>query len=199
VNAQVIELVVLAIVAGVVLARLYATLGRRTGAERPSTPAPQPAQGDLRETMAERPQAGLGAATSAAGGLAELMRIDPTFDAGHFMAGARGAYELIVTAFAQGDKEALRSLLTPRVFEAYAKAIDDRVAKGEKGSDLVRLKSADFVDAKVDGDSARVTVKFEAELAEGAHGLRDTKEKWVFEREIRAYDPNWKLARVLAA
>lgn len=196
-NAQVIELLVLAIVAGVVLARLYVTLGRRTGAERPSTPAPQPAQGDLRETLAERPQPGAQPA-GASGGLAELMHIDPTFDAGHFMTGARGAYELIVTAFAQGDKEGLRPLLTPRVFDVYAKAIDERLAKGEKGSELVRLKSADFLDAAVDGDIARITVKFEAELAEGAHGLRDTKEKWAFERDVRSHDPNWKLARVLA-
>jgi predicted lipid-binding transport protein (Tim44 family) len=198
VNAQVIELLVLAVVAGIVLARLYATLGRRTGAERPSTPAPQPAQGDLRETLAERPLPGAQTG-SASGGLAELMRIDPSFDAGHFMSGARSAYELIVTAFAQGDKDGLRALLTPRVFEVYSKAIDERQARGEKGSELVRLKSADFLDATVDADVARITVKFEAELAEGAHGLRDTKEKWVFERDVRSYDPNWKLARVLAA
>lgn len=197
-NAQVIELLVLAVVAGIVLARLYATLGRRTGAERPSTPAPQPAQGDLRETLAERPLPGAQTG-SGSGGLAELMRIDPSFDAGHFMTGARSAYELIVTAFAQGDKDGLRALLTPRVFEVYSKAIDERQARGEKGSELVRLKSADFLDATVDADVARITVKFEAELAEGAHGLRDTKEKWVFERDVRSYDPNWKLARVLAA
>lgn len=197
-NAQVIELLVLAIVAGVVLARLYATLGRRTGAERPSTPAPQPAQGDLRETMAERPQPGAQTG-GASGGLAELMRVDPTFDAGHFIAGARSAYELIVTAFAQGDKDSLKALLTPRVFDVYSKAIDARQARGEKGSELVRLKSADFLDASIEADVARITVKFEAELAEGAHGLRDTKEKWVFERDVRSYDPNWKLARVLAA
>ena len=33
------------------------------------------------------------------------MRVDPTFEAGHFLTGARSAYELIVTAFAQGDRQ----------------------------------------------------------------------------------------------
>jgi predicted lipid-binding transport protein (Tim44 family) len=174
-------------------------LGRRTGAERPSNPAPQPAHGDLRETAPPRAPVEATPAGAAAGGLADLMRADPGFDAGRFMAGARAAYELTVTAFAKGDKEALRQLLTPRVFETYAKAIDDRAARGEKGSELVRLKSADLTDALLERDTARVSVRFEAELAEGAHGLRETREKWTFERDVRSSDPNWRLARVSAA
>lgn len=197
-NAQAIELLVLAIVAGVVLAKLYSSLGRRTGAERPPAPAPQPAQGEFREALADRANAGAVPGGPASGGLAELMRADPGFDSAHFMAGARGAYELIVTSFANGDKDQLRSLLTPRVFDAYSKAIEER-APGAKGSELVRLKTAEFVDARLEDHIARVSVRFEAELAEGATGLRDTKEKWTFERDVRSADPNWKLARVTAA
>jgi predicted lipid-binding transport protein (Tim44 family) len=42
-------------------------------------------------------------------------------------------------------------------------------------------------------------VKFEAELAEGEHGLRDTKELWTFERDTTSRDPNWRLAGVAQA
>lgn len=199
VNTTLVEFVVLAVVACVVLARLYMVLGRRTGAERPSSPAPQPAHGDLRETAPPRAPLEAAPAGAASGGLADLMRADPGFDAGRFMAGARAAYELTVTAFAKGDKEALGPLLTPRVFESYAKAIDERAARNEKGSELVRLKTAELIDALLDGDMARVSVRFEAELAEGAHGLRETREKWTFERDVRYSDPNWRLARVSAA
>ena len=203
-DTQLIEFLVLAVAAGVVLAKLYSVLGRRTGAEPPPQPRPQPAaqapQGDVpRDASLERAPASAALAGAAPGGLADLVRADPSFDPMHFLSGARAAYEMIVTAFAAGDRDGLRPLLTPRVHEAYAKAIDERAARGEKGAELVRLKSAELLDASVEGEAARVAVRFEAELAEGAHGLRDTKEKWTFERNLRSPDPNWKLARVVAA
>ncbi len=194
-----IEILVLAVVAGLVLARLYSVLGRRTGSERPSQPQPQPAQGELPRTQQPRqtPQASLGGAGG--DGLMDISRADPSFDPEHFLSGARGAYEIIIGAYAKGDKDALRNLLTPRVYETYVAAITQREAKGEKGPELVRLKSAELSDAALEGDNARVSVKFEAELAEGLHHLRDTKERWTFERDVRSSDPNWRLARVVQA
>lgn len=193
-----VEIAVLAFVAAFVLFRLYATLGRRTGAERPE-PRPQPAQGPLpqEERGPAPPPAAI--ATPAGDGIMAIVRADPQFDADHFLIGARGAYELIVNAYAKGDREALRPLLTPRVFESYAAAITTREQKGEAGPELVRLRSAEIADASLEGQSARVVVKFEAELAEGAHGVRDAREKWTFERDVRSSDPNWRLARVTAA
>ena len=196
-----IEIVVLAFIAGFVLFRLYATLGRRTGSERPVNPRPQPAQGALGQTFApaapQLPQAFAG--NPAGEGVMAIVRADPSFDIAHFMAGAKGAYEIIVGAFAKGDRDALRNLLTPRVFDAYVTAIAAREEKGEQGPELVRLKSADLAGAELAGDTARVTVKFESELAEGAHGVRDAHESWTFERVVRSADPNWRLARVAAA
>jgi predicted lipid-binding transport protein (Tim44 family) len=139
------------------------------------------------------------AGNPASEGVMAIVRADPSFDIAHFMAGAKGAYEIIVNAFAKGDRDALRNLLTPRVFDAYLTAIAAREAKGEPGPELVRLKSADLAGAELAGDTARVTVKFESELAEGAHGVRDAHERWTFERVVRAADPNWRLARVAAA
>jgi predicted lipid-binding transport protein (Tim44 family) len=135
----------------------------------------------------------------AGGGVADIVRADPNFDVGHFLNGARSAYEMIVQAFAKGDRAALRPLLTTRVFSSYDKAIAEREAAGGPGPELVRLKSAELADAQLDGNIARVAVKFEAELAEGVHGLRDTKERWTFEREVNSQDPNWRLAAVAQA
>ncbi|MEZ5994238.1 MAG: Tim44/TimA family putative adaptor protein [Hyphomonadaceae bacterium] len=197
-DQSLIEILVLAFVAGFVLFRLYTTLGRRTGAERP--PEPQPAQGELpREAAATPPPTAKVGAAAASEGLEAIQRLDAGFDAGHFVSGARGAYELIVGAFAKGDRDALRGLLTPRVFDSYVAAIAAREAKGEAGPELVRLKSAEIVDAQLDGAIAKIAIRFEAELAEGAHGVRDARERWTFERDVRSNDPNWLLARVQAA
>ncbi len=193
------EIAVLAFIAGFVLFRLYTTLGKRTGAERPE-PRPQPAQGELpREEIGAPPVSMPAAAGQAGEGLMSIVRADPQFDVEHFVIGARGAYELIVNAFAKGDRDTLRPLLTQRVFDSYVAAIEAREAKGEPGPELVRLRSGEIVDATLTSDVARIAVKFEAELAEGAHGVRDAREKWTFERDIRSNDPNWRLSRVAAA
>ena len=195
-----IEILVLAFIAGFILFRLYTTLGRRTGAERPAEPRPAPAQGELPpERPTQAPLAPSAPAGPASEGLMAIVRADPSFDSEHFVTGARGAYELIVNAFAKGDREALRGLLTPRVFDSYVAAINAREEKGDAGPELVRLRTAEIVDAGLQSATARVTVRFEAELAEGAHGVRDAREKWTFERDIRSSDPNWRLARVAAA
>jgi predicted lipid-binding transport protein (Tim44 family) len=193
-----IEIFVLALVAFIVLFRLYTTLGRRTGAERP--PRPQPAEGELpRESMAAPLIAMPIPAGPAAEGLVQIARADPNFEPIHFTAGAKGAYELIVNAFAKGDRDTLKPLLTPRVFDAYAAAIAEREKTDAVGPELVRLKSGEIDEASLEGDIARVAVKFEAELAEGVHGVRDARERWTFERNVRSADPNWRLARVAQA
>lgn len=197
-DQSLIEILILAFIAGFVLFRLYTTLGRRTGSERPAQPAP--AQGELPQEPLSSAQRPAPSSSGPAGeGLMAIVRADPSFDADHFAAGARAAYEMIVQAFAKGDRETLRGLLTPRVYDSYAAAVAKREEGGGVGPELVRLRSAEIVDADLTGDTARVSVKFEAELAEGAHGVRDARERWTFERNVRSSDPNWLLARVQAA
>lgn len=196
-DSGLLEIVILAFVAGFVLFRLYTTLGRRTGSERPAEP--QPVQGELPREQAPPPAPAPMPAGSAGEGLMAIVRADPAFDVDHFVSGSRAAYEMIVGAFARGDRDALRGLLTPRVYESYAAAITAREQQGGAGPELVRLRNAEIVEADLQNDKARVTVKFEAELAEGAVGVRDARERWTFERDVRSADPNWLLARVQAA
>lgn len=192
-----IEILILAFIAGFVLFRLYATLGRRTGSERPAQP--QPAQGELLQEPVGAPLRPVQQGGAAGEGLMSIVRADPNFDVEHFLSGAKAAYEMIVNAFAKGDREALSGLLVQKVYESYAAAISKREETGGQGPELVRLRSAEIVDATLRDDLARITVAFEAELAEGAHGVRDARERWTFERSIRSADPNWRLARVAAA
>ena len=128
-----IEYAVLAFVAGFVLFRLYTTLGRRVDSERP-TPRPAPAQGEMpRENNGPQQMPAPMASGPAGEGLMAIVRADPQFDVEHFIVGARAAYELIISAFAKGDRDALSGLLTPRVYESYAAAISAREAKNEIG------------------------------------------------------------------
>jgi len=193
--SEMVQILIMAAVAGVVLARLYAVLGKRTGAPPPE-PKPQPVGVGLGSDTA-RAQAAPRPLDAPTPGVEAVQAADPNFDPQQFLRGARGAYELIVTAFSKGDRATLQPLLTPPVFSAYAAALDQR--GDAPGPELVRLKSAELADSEVEGSMARIDVRFEAELAEGETGVRDTRERWSFERDLRAKDPTWRLAAVAQA
>jgi predicted lipid-binding transport protein (Tim44 family) len=202
-SGDMITIIVLSVAVVFVFGRLWSVLGRQVGSERPdprpetSNPPPRTQAPDPYQRRDSPPPAPVPAGPPMTfEGVEELMRADPTFDPHGFLGGAKSAYELIVGAFGTGDKATLQPLLSERVYTAWASAIDARGSSGERGPELVRLKSAEIVGASVVNTLAKVIVRFEAELAEGAHGLRDAQEKWTFEREVRSRNPNWLLSGV---
>lgn len=204
-----IELIILAAVAVFVISRLYAVLGQRTGIEpRPRrvreaatrpTPVAAPSQDaqDSAEPDAPAPRAAF--TGPAASGLEAIAAVDPSFAPDDFTQGARRAYEAIVGAFADGDRDALRPLLDDDVFEAWTTAIADREKSGTEPLRLLRLRGARIVDASLDAEeTARVSVSFEGDLSDG-ETMRKAREIWTFKRPVRSPDPNWVLDEVVAA
>src|SRR6185295_17894804 len=98
-------------------------------------------------------------------GLVDIVRADETFEPDTFLKGARAAYELIVTAFAESNRKTLKNLLSREVYEGFAGAISDRESRGEQvDQSFVGIKSADIVEAELKNRAAQVTVKFVSEL-----------------------------------
>ena len=139
-------------------------------------------------------------------GLLSIFRADNGFEPDGFLKGARQAYEMIVTAFAEGNRKALRSLLSKEVFDGFAGAISDREARGEIiDQRFVGINKADLLEAELKNGTAQVTVKFVSELISatrdraGAVISGDTKkikevvDIWTFAREVASRDPNWRL------
>lgn len=200
-----VTLVIFAVLAAVLLYQLYAVLGRRVGRQpedaaealRPPVPA------DADKPVAER-ETIQGAALT---GLAALRARDPGFDTGRFLAGARTAYEMIVTAFAAGDRETLRGLLSPKVMAGFEKVMSDREARGESETvEFLHAPRADVDQIEVSGETARIRVRFLAEhrarsKSDEGEAVEDrrTAEVWTFERNLNSRDPNWTLVRVDAA
>src|SRR6185437_15240650 len=123
-----------------------------------------------------------------------------------FIQGARGAFELIVGAFAAGDTGALRPLLSDEVFEGFSQAIHERnQAKETHETNLVAIRSADLVEAALDGSTAFVTVRFVSSQVNvtRAHDnsivdgdpdrVVEKTDFWTFARNTRSQDPNWQL------
>ena len=204
---QVLELIIFAGLAAIVLYQLYSVLGRRVGRQPEDQPAPEAAPmairaGDRTGLAAEEAD---GVALS---GLAAVKAKDPTFDISRFLGGARNAYEMIVKAYAAGDRAQLRDLLGPSVMAAFDTGIAQREAEARTETiEFMHPPRADLEKAEVSGaDLARVTVRFLAEFRSRTKGPegegvddRRTAELWTFERHLKSRDPNWMLVHVDAA
>lgn len=214
-----LDIVLLAMVAGFLIYRLRSVLGRRTGSEKPrpdpfqaGEPAARQATATPPRQLPDRGAAEQKAVATAepsgpiADGLRQIAGADAAFTADWFIAGARKAFAEIVEAFAKGDLAALRPLLNDDVYANFAAAIEARNRAGETHeTTLVGVKSADILEARLNGRIAYITVKFvsdqvnvtrnrAAEVIEGDPVRVVTiTDIWTFARDIRSRDPNWSL------
>jgi predicted lipid-binding transport protein (Tim44 family) len=190
-DSQLIGILIAAMVAGVILFRLYTVLGRRTGHEpqheQPAGRAPAPSM--LRAPSAPEAPPPEGAC---ARGLLDIELADPSFDRDHFLKGARSAYEIIQKAFADADRLALRPLLSDEVYAAFEREIAARQNNGAPDR-MTGIIDARIVGATLEGKLADVTVAFRTNFATPDGKQRDVMDHWSFARTIGASDPNWAL------
>ncbi|MBT3535245.1 MAG: Tim44 domain-containing protein [Rhodospirillaceae bacterium] len=162
---------------------------------------------DVSSTIRAEEEAALWAEDSPVGaGLTKIKLADHNFEPGNFAQGAKGAYEMIVDAFANGDRDALRPLLSDQVYENFAGAIDERENQGHTlETMIVAVNAAEIVEAELKDKVAEVTVKFVSEMVSVARdedgetlpdqptGTREVTDIWTFARDTRNRDPNWQL------
>ena len=212
-NSDLFEILILAMVAGVIIFRLYSVLGRRTGNERPpqdrfqlSPPADKAPVAADNVVPLPVPRSAEAPADPVARGLFDIKQADRNFDSEHFLDGARHAYEMIVTAFAANDRATLKPLLSAEVYAAFDSVMRARDEKKEKVTfTFVGFKDSKITEAVLRGKMADVTVAFSAQFisatadANGAvvdgdpKSVREVTDVWSFERNVRASDPNWTL------
>lgn len=218
------------VAAVVIFFQLRSVLGRRTGSERPpfdpytagrSREKEQaPAQGSENVVSLPKKRAANGAedetyksidAVAPAGsdlnkGLRAVKEADPSFDPKSFVDGAKMAYEMIVMAYADGDRKTLKNLLSREVYDGFVSAISERESRSEKiQSSFVGIDKADIVSAEMKGSEAHVTLRIVSELISATRNgagevidgdpetVAEVKDVWTFARDTRSRDPNWKL------
>ncbi len=210
--------------------RLRSVLGQRTGRERPpydpysarepARPAPEKvvalpnrtpdaaAQKPAEEQMApgERWKGVAEPGSALASGFDAVAAADAGFEPQHFVTGARAAYEMIVNAYAEGDRRTLKNLLAREVYDGFETAITEREKKGETvESRFVSIDEAAITAAELRGKTAQITVRFHSKLVSAtrdkngnvvdgsADKVTDVTDVWTFARDTSARDPNWKL------
>lgn len=219
------------IAAVVIFFQLRNVLGRRTGNERqPFDPYTASRSGKSDSATAENvvslPQRKGGEADSAAvaaidafakpgtdlnKGLRAIYKADSSFEPKGFVEGAKMAYEMIVMAYADGDRRTLKNLLSREVYEGFVAAIADRETRSEKiESSFVGINKADIVSASMKDSEAYVTLRIISELISATRNsggevidgdpetVAEVKDVWTFSRDTRSRDPNWKLVATQA-
>jgi predicted lipid-binding transport protein (Tim44 family) len=217
-----VEIILLAMVAGFLVLRLRSVLGRRQGFERPPQADRPPGydprggarpanDGSADEAVPPAPAAASGRHTipdrrSPAGqALSRIAGVDATFDPSRFLDGAEAAFRMIVQAFAAGDRQTLRALLSDDAYAGFAKVLDAREAAGEKQRTELRAVNEVAIEAAdLRGTVADVTVRFvtdqvnmttgrDGEPVAGSDAITELTDLWTFQRDLTSADPTWKL------
>ncbi len=215
---QALDIILFAMIAAFLVLRLRSVLGKKTGHQRPPVSQSDLSRDDSDENLVRFPgSASEEIRSSEPGGdintedpleasITEVRIADPSFSPTEFLNGARGAFEMVVQAYANGDRDTLRTLLNDEVFEDFATAIDAR-EKSEETLDftLIGLKDAALTEARVSGRMAFVTIQFVSEqvnvtrdkdqkvIAGDPNSIETVTDIWTFARNTRASDPNWTL------
>jgi predicted lipid-binding transport protein (Tim44 family) len=168
-------------------------------AAKPAEPAEPVAPGERWKGVAE-------AGSVLAAGLDAIVAADANFDHKHFLTGARAAYEMIVNAFAEGDRRTLKNLLSREVYDGFEAAITEREKRGETvESRFVSIDNAEITAAEFRARTAQLTVRFQSKLISvtrdkngnvidgNAEKVTDVTDVWTFARDLSSRDPNWKL------
>lgn len=220
-DGQFLEIVILAMLAGFIFLRLRSVLGRRTGNEKPplggifsrrregADKKTEKTENVVRLPQRERDAAGAAFAdgnTALAAGLTQIQVADSSFEPASFLSGAKIAFEMVVTSFANRDLDTLRPMVNDEVFRNFSDAIKAHEAKGETAeTTLLAIKASEIVEAGMSSKIAEVTVKFVSEMVtivrdkDGAILSGDSRspqtvtDLWTFARSTASSDPNWTL------
>ncbi|KRA04296.1 Tim44/TimA family putative adaptor protein [Rhizobium sp. Root564] len=211
------------VAAVLIFLQLRSVLGRRTGNEKPpfdpfsareaaKVPVDDnkvvtlPKRGETDENRFAAVDAVAAPGTALNDSLRQLVETDPSFQPKEFLNGARMAYEMIVMAFADGDRDTLKNLLSKDVYDGFDAAITEREKRGEVvKSTFVGIERIEMTQAAVRDSEEQITLRIisqlisatydkDGKLVDGdAENVSEVDDIWTFSRDIRSRDPNWKL------
>jgi|GEM_PF-1500766 len=130
----------------------------------------------------------------------------PEFKLQQFSDNAANAFEVILDAYAAGNKDLLKQLLDKNTYDGFAKAIDEREKqKSQPVQTLVSVEQSEVINIDLHKNIASIVVKF---LSEQINFVRDSAGKvtkgsknkienvrdiWTFERDLNGSSPIWQL------
>ena len=206
-----IDILIFAVIAILLVLRLRSVLGQRTGYEEPQDK-------QAKESFADEPSAPIPFQKAAdksskiSGSGLVLRRADRQFNENEFIHGATAAFNMILTAFAEGDQAQLKRLLSYELLQSFMQTIHDRASAKETLEITVNdIREVSILSVELADSVASITVHFNTTQTRIARDERgdvmddsDTEPRefidiWTFERDLTLADPNWKLAETESA
>ena len=213
-SSPLIQLLVLAGIAVFLIFRLKNVLGTRDGFEPGPAQTPASDRTPMRdfEVIEGGPDLDITdhveENSDAAEALANMKRLEPGFNVTEFLGGARGAYEMIVMGYENGELADIQPFLAEDIYESF---VDGVAAREDQGltieASFIGVRELKLMDATLDPDTneAELTIRFTAELTSAVRNsegeiiegsLKDVKRQkdtWTFARTMGSDDPNWIL------
>ena len=191
-NFGLLDIILLAMLAGFIVLRLRNILGKKTGHQAKPMDKYFPRGIDVLRDMENNEAIKTGNVDAAA--------------KEKFLKGAEIAYEQIITSFAKGDKKSLKRLLEKQMFTRFSEVIDERKNKKLKYETIfIGLKSSKILEFKKIENIYKVTVNFVSEIItcvkdinnkviEGnPDTIKTVHDVWKFSKNMWSQDPTWYL------
>ncbi len=195
-NFGYIDIILLGMIAGFIILRLRSILGRKTGHEPKIYPnfaekkfsVPKSETKDFKQNH-------------------EKLEGN---DRKEFLKGAEIAYETILTSFASGDINKLRSLLTTDMSSNFEQAINERNKqnikseftfigiKESKVENYTKIKNELFASVKFVSEVISVKKDKDGKIIEGnPDKIKQVTDYWKFSKNIIKKGPNWYLSEIV--
>ena len=207
-----IDILIFAVIAVLLVLRLRSVLGQRTGYEDPPHQQAKEGFADKSNVPIPLSKAADKTANLSGSGLEALRRADRQFNENEFIKGATAAFNMILTAFAEGDQAQPKRLLSYELFQSFMQTIHDRTAAKETLEIKVNdIREVSILNVELADSVASITVHFHTiqhRIARDENGdvmddsdvePREFIDIWTFERDLTEADPNWKLAETESA
>ena len=200
-----IDILIFAVIAIFLIFRLRSILGNRDGFEKPKKTVQTESSADnIINFKGKTPVAE--SAPLNGSGLKELRKLDASFKDEEFLSGAKAAFPLILNAYSESDLGSLRRYVGFDLYEEFSNAVHQRDASGEHLKiDIETVNDVQLLDAEISDGIATVTVKYDTiqsriltdacdtVIEEDSISSEQIEDIWIFERDIRSTDPNWRL------
>ena len=190
-DLQFFDIIIFAAIAGFIIYRLRSVLGKRTGFQKKTVETPQKFK---KEEEIQKPQK-IPSLLDNQLKLENVYKKVENFDHKQFLDGAKKAFEIIITAFNNGDKKTLKNLVSKDVFDAFEKAIDDQT--NNPSAQFYSLIIDSVEDAKVENNTISISINFVSEqMINNDEGkIIKNKDTWTFEKPTNSSSPIWILTQ----
>ena len=206
------DIIVIGAIAAFIILRYRAMLGEQSGRDPASIkPAPvaETLEPIIRVAEREKPLAvpsepAISYAPALATQFKSMQAIDSGFTPEDFLQGARMAFEMVIKAFNEHDRDTLKMLLAPAIFSNFENAIRDQESRhARQETTLVAVSESRITGANLRGKTAELTVAITSEQIHlqrdeagkitggDASRVETVADEWVFTRDLTSTSPNW--------